>query len=160
MRKKEIIFLHWYHHTTVLLFTWYTVMVMYPIGSVFGIVNSFVHTVMYSYYFLACFGHKPWWGKYVTRIQLTQMVIGMIATGIWAYYYYLSGQECPLWSPHLEDYELIKGYSIENTVIAASLLVYASYFVLFLHLYLNRFRETGETPTEVKRENTNKKKRE
>lgn len=136
-------------------------MVMYPLGSVFGIVNSFVHTVMYSYYFLACFGHRPPWGKYVTRLQLTQMVIGMIATGFWAYYHYLSDRECSLWSPHLQDYG-IDGYSIENTVFVASLLLYGSYFVLFLHLYLNRFSkvEGGEAPPANVKKDQGKKKKE
>jgi len=124
-------------------------MIIYPPGSVFGTVNSFVHTVMYSYYFLASFGHRPWWGKYVTRLQITQMVIGICASTGWAYFYYLTDQECSLWSPHLKHYG-IEGLSIENTIFIASLLLYASYFILFLNLYLNRFVVSEDSPAPVK----------
>lgn len=44
-----------------------------------GFLNSFVHVVMYSYYFLT--SYKPelkkslWWKKYITQIQLIQFAI-------------------------------------------------------------------------------------
>jgi len=38
------------------------------------VINSFVHIIMYSYYFLAALGPKMrkhlWWKKYLTRIQI------------------------------------------------------------------------------------------
>lgn len=43
-------------------------------GTLLGILNSFVHVVMYGYYFLTSF--KPelknslWWKKHITQIQL------------------------------------------------------------------------------------------
>jgi len=138
LKQKEIIFLHWYHHTTVLVYTWFTVILMYPPGSIFGIVNSFVHTLMYSYYFLASFGHRPWWGKYVTRIQMTQMIVGIVATTCWAYFYYFSDKPCGFWSPQAKSIS-VYGYNAESVVFIATLVMYASYFVLFLQFYLNRF---------------------
>jgi hypothetical protein len=42
----------------------------------FGIVNTFVHTLMYYYYFVASFSTPPKWGKYLTQLQMIQMVIG------------------------------------------------------------------------------------
>lgn len=42
-----------------------------------GIVNSFVHVVMYSYYFLAALGpgvqRYLWWKPYITRLQLVSI---------------------------------------------------------------------------------------
>lgn len=44
-----------------------------------GIINSFVHVIMYGYYFLTHF--KPelkqsiWWKKYITQIQMIQFAI-------------------------------------------------------------------------------------
>jgi len=137
LRKREVIFLHWYHHTTVLAYTWYCTIVMYPAGNLYGIVNSFVHIIMYSYYFLTSFGFKPWWGKYVTRLQLAQMVVGMISTSGWAYFHYISPKECSLWSP-------LYGGKHEDIIAISSLILYGSYFALFLHLYLNRFAYSEE----------------
>lgn len=41
--------------------------------------NSFVHVVMYSYYFLTSYNPEMkqslWWKKYITQIQLVQFVI-------------------------------------------------------------------------------------
>ena len=50
-----------------------------PAFQMFGILNSFVHTIMYSYYALAAFGPtiQPylWWKRYITQIQITQFAI-------------------------------------------------------------------------------------
>jgi len=44
-----------------------------------GIINSFIHTVMYSYYFLSALGpHMQkylWWKKYLTRMQIVSTII-------------------------------------------------------------------------------------
>jgi len=47
-----------------------------------GIINSFVHVIMYGYYFLTSF--KPelkqsiWWKKHITQIQMIQFAILII----------------------------------------------------------------------------------
>jgi hypothetical protein len=43
--------------------------IYYPI-----IANSFIHVVMYFYYFLSSVGPKPWWAKYLTMMQMIQFV--------------------------------------------------------------------------------------
>lgn len=47
-------------------------------GSIVGLVNSLVHVIMYSYYFLAAFGPRIepylWWKRYITQLQLAQFV--------------------------------------------------------------------------------------
>jgi len=151
LKKKEVIFLHWYHHATVLVYSWFSVILMYPPANIFGIVNSFVHCVMYSYYFIASFGVRPWWGKYVTRIQLAQMVVGILTTTSWAYYYYLSDLPCGFWSPLAKNLTV---YNIpaESLLMISTLVMYVSYFILFLNLYLNRFG--GANNTESKSANT------
>jgi len=39
-----------------------------------GLINSFIHTIMYSYYFMSALGpHMQkylWWKKYLTRMQI------------------------------------------------------------------------------------------
>jgi len=52
LRKQPLIFLHWYHHTTVLCYTWYTYAASPSTSPTFGAMNYVVHSLMYSYYAL------------------------------------------------------------------------------------------------------------
>ncbi|XP_050424450.1 elongation of very long chain fatty acids protein AAEL008004-like [Adelges cooleyi] len=81
LRKKEnqVTFLHIYHHSMVLFFSW-IVAKFFPGGQVafFGTINASVHVVMYSYYFLTVLKpeyKKAWWKKHLTQLQLIQFVI-------------------------------------------------------------------------------------
>lgn len=75
--NKQLSFLHCYHHFFI-LFGSYIATKWLPGGPfvVLGITNTFVHIIMYFYYFLTAF--KPelkksiWWKKYITQIQLAQ----------------------------------------------------------------------------------------
>lgn len=48
----------------------------------FGLLNSFVHIVMYAYYLLAAMGPEIqkylWWKKYLTTLQMTQFIVVMV----------------------------------------------------------------------------------
>jgi hypothetical protein len=48
-------------------------------GTLLGVINSFVHIIMYTYYLLAAFGPTVqkylWWKKYITTLQMVQFVI-------------------------------------------------------------------------------------
>ena len=52
LRKQKLIFLHWYHHITVMIYTWYTHAYFIAPGRWFVVMNFSVHAVMYSYYTL------------------------------------------------------------------------------------------------------------
>lgn len=50
-------------------------------------INSFVHAVMYSYYFLASMKmSEPWWKKHITQLQLLQFFLLVVHHSqlIWA----------------------------------------------------------------------------
>ena len=51
-RKQKLIFLHWYHHFTVLLYVWYSSMEIDTAASGiwFMVMNYTVHSFMYVYY--------------------------------------------------------------------------------------------------------------
>jgi len=159
LRKREVNFLHWYHHSTVLLYSWYCLMVLFPVANIFGLVNAIVHTIMYLYYFLASIGQRPWWGKHVTKLQIIQMCIGLASTGVWTFWY-LTGQNCGLFVNAAKGDDL--EWADERVVILASALLYGSYFYLFLKLYIQRFsgsvdiKYTG--PKEESKEETKKDK--
>lgn len=81
LRKRQLTFLHWYHHATVLAFSWHAFIVEQPAGIYFCAMNYTVHAVMYFYYYLTSLGSKPpQWGVYVTATQIAQMLIGTSIT--------------------------------------------------------------------------------
>lgn len=88
LRKKnnQVSFLHVYHHATMII-NWWMAAKYVPIGQSFfiGLVNSFVHTLMYIYYALAALGPEMqkylWWKKYMTKLQLIQFVLVVGHTG-------------------------------------------------------------------------------
>lgn len=51
-------------------------------SSFFGLLNTFVHIVMYTYYLLAALGPRIqpylWWKRYLTTLQMVQFVLVMI----------------------------------------------------------------------------------
>jgi fatty acid elongase 3 len=60
LKKKRVIFLHWYHHSIVILLTWSWMDGKLSFG-VFGLLlNTLVHVFMYWYYFAASLGWNVW----------------------------------------------------------------------------------------------------
>ncbi|KAK3930440.1 Elongation of very long chain fatty acids protein 7 [Frankliniella fusca] len=78
--QRQVTFLHVYHHTGVAMALWGAVK-YYPggHGTLMGLVNSFVHSIMYGYYLLTTiapeYKKSIWWKKYITIMQLVQFVI-------------------------------------------------------------------------------------
>ncbi|XP_057332927.1 elongation of very long chain fatty acids protein AAEL008004 isoform X2 [Microplitis mediator] len=85
LRKKNrhISTLHVIHHGCMPMSVWFGVKFT-PGGhsTFFGLLNSFVHIVMYSYYLLAALGPQVqpylWWKKYLTAFQMIQFIAIMI----------------------------------------------------------------------------------
>ncbi|EDW61476.2 very long chain fatty acid elongase F isoform X2 [Drosophila virilis] len=78
---KQITMLHVYHHM-MMVYTFYWTVRFYGVGGQYNtmaLCNSFVHTVMYFYYFISAMGpglkSSLWWKKYITRIQIVQFII-------------------------------------------------------------------------------------
>ncbi|EED89131.1 long chain fatty acid elongase [Thalassiosira pseudonana CCMP1335] len=127
IHKKPLIFLHWYHHITVLLYCWHSYVTTSPSGLFFVVMNYSVHAVMYGYYFLMAVKFRPKWFNpmFVTFMQLSQMFIGVGVT-IVAFYYYsnpILGKTC-----HIRK---------ENNV--AAFVMYGSYFYLFAQFFVARY---------------------
>ena len=85
LRKKNdhISTLHVIHHGCMPMSVWFGVKFT-PGGhsTFFGLLNTFVHIVMYAYYLLAALGPwiQPylWWKKYLTSLQMIQFIMVMI----------------------------------------------------------------------------------
>jgi hypothetical protein len=124
LRKRPVIFLHWYHHMSVLMLSCFIGGRNSPLRRVFANVNSGVHAIMYTYYGAASAGYrapKPI-SMSITIIQILQMVVGFYAC---------------------IDSLSACNFS-ENSSAYFSLIIYASYFVLFANFfyqaYFNRSR--------------------
>uniref|UniRef100_A0A0A9VVC6 Elongation of very long chain fatty acids protein n=1 Tax=Lygus hesperus TaxID=30085 RepID=A0A0A9VVC6_LYGHE len=82
MRKKndQVSKLHVYHHSIMPFNTWVTAKFLPGGHATFGgVLNSFVHVIMYTYYLLAALGPSMrkylWWKKYLTTFQIIQFVM-------------------------------------------------------------------------------------
>ncbi|XP_046328876.2 elongation of very long chain fatty acids protein 7-like [Haliotis rufescens] len=85
LRKKynQASFLHVFHHGIMPISWWFGVkFVPGGFGTFHSLLNSFIHFMMYTYYFLAALGPAfqkfLWWKKYMTSMQLTQFILVVI----------------------------------------------------------------------------------
>lgn len=123
IRKKKLMFLHWYHHITVLLMCWHTVVTHTPAGFIFSVVNYGVHMIMYFYYFLMAVRCKPAWFKpvVITVAQILQMVVGVyVCARAWK------------WAE-------VDGCHASSQNIKLTLGMYASYLYLFSAFFVQRY---------------------
>lgn len=78
--QRQVTFLHVYHHTGVAAALWGATK-YFPggHGTMLGLINSFVHAIMYGYYLFTTiapsYKKSIWWKKYITKLQLAQFVI-------------------------------------------------------------------------------------
>uniref|UniRef100_A0A6C0C1J3 Very-long-chain 3-oxoacyl-CoA synthase n=1 Tax=viral metagenome TaxID=1070528 RepID=A0A6C0C1J3_9ZZZZ len=121
-RNKNVSFLHYYHHSTVLVFVWRAFIVKLSSGMIFTSINYFVHAFMYVYYAQATItAERPTWGKCVTALQLMQMLLGLAATA---------------W--HIVVGAMQSGCRSDMLTLKCGMLLYVSYFGLFVHFSLGR----------------------
>ena len=83
---RQLSFLHVYHHTTIFLFYWLNSNVNFD-GDIYLtiLLNGFIHTVMYTYYFICMHTKDPitgkslpiWWKSSLTSFQLIQFTLMM-----------------------------------------------------------------------------------
>lgn len=76
-KQRQVSTLHVCHHAVMPFAAW-SALKFAPVGrtAFVGIINSIIHTLMYTYYGLAAMGlHRQlWWKKYITRLQMVQFV--------------------------------------------------------------------------------------
>eukprot|EP01068_Selenidium_serpulae_P010880 Selendium_serpulae@DN5553_c0_g1_i2.p1 len=149
LRKKPLTFLHWFHHVTVLLYSWDALIREQPCGIIFSAMNLCVHAIMYFYYFLTASGRRPSWGMTVTVLQILQMVVGVICTIIGLFYSFSY--------PHIfymEAHQVFKPLSIgcyvSRTNLYGACVMYSAYLFLFLQFFVGRYfgiKKKPSTPT-------------
>lgn len=134
LRKKKLMFLHWYHHISVLLFCWHSHGTMSAAGLWFVAMNYSVHGVMYMYYFLTAIGYRPPWAMFVTVIQISQMFVGIWVCVMTIWYKHHPGHAC----------------NVTHSNVWAGVVMYTSYMLLFVHFFVNRFCRGGSKKASAK----------
>jgi elongation of very long chain fatty acids protein 6 len=129
LRKKPLIFLHYYHHVTVLLFCWSAYSSIAGSGLYFVAMNYTVHALMYGYYCLQALNvcPKSFPAYLITFMQIGQMFVG---TGVCvsSWYYLLAGHSC----------------SNDLSNLVAGGLMYGSYLYLFCEFAVRRYSNKGK----------------
>lgn len=124
LRKRDLIFLHWYHHVTVLLYCWHAYAVLAGSGLWFVAMNYSVHAFMYFYFMMQALKMVPkgFPAYLITIAQIAQMFVG---TGICiaSWYYVYTTNNCS---------------NDKNNLIAGAVM-YGSYLYLFVEFAVRRF---------------------
>jgi len=149
--KRPLLFLHWYHHITVLLFCWYSYAERASVGLSFAAMNYFVHAVMYTYYAIqnkssmdlaaakrikdekqkARASRKAEWLKGVLKAVapvVTFLQISQMAVGIWV---------MSVAYPLLQT-STVHCHTTRKIWFLGSIM-YLSYFILFVLFALERY---------------------
>ncbi|XP_026172271.1 elongation of very long chain fatty acids protein 6-like [Mastacembelus armatus] len=130
LRKQRLIFLHWYHHITVLLYSCYAYKSQTVGGTWFITMNYGVHSLMYTYYAARAAGVRVprACAMIITTAQILQMVIGLAVLGL--VYLWMHDVHCPS--------------SLSN--LAWGCLMYLSYLILFASFFYNSYlrRSSGD----------------
>ncbi|PWU90255.1 putative fatty acid elongase [Trypanosoma cruzi] len=125
-QKKPVIFLHWYHHATVMLFCWHAYAYTISSGLWFATMNYCVHSIMYFYYFMCACGMRKVIrpiAPFITMMQILQMVAGTLIVLYTYVKKQIMGEFC----------------AVNNPSLRMGLLMYVSYLFLFSQLYYRSY---------------------
>ena len=144
IHKKPLIFLHWYHHITVLLYCWHSYVTKSPPGIFFVVMNYSVHASMYLYYGCTALRIVPKWFNpvIITTFQISQMVVGVIVTCVAFYYYQIDSSSTSSGSSSSGH---TCGITAENNT--AAFIMYGSYLFLFVQFFFGRYTASSKTMT-------------
>ncbi|CAG0884271.1 unnamed protein product [Cyprideis torosa] len=124
LRKRPLLFLHWYHHVTVLIYCWFSMRDYTPSGLWFSSMNYFVHAFMYTYYSLRSMDIKVprKAAQFLTLTQILQMIVGCYVSFI-SFKLKYADPSCLVTWPN----------------IFASFVMYLSYWMLFMHFFYQAY---------------------
>lgn len=132
LRKQNLMFLHWYHHVTVLIFGWFSSMGPLSFGRYIMCMNFTVHSLMYSYYAARCLEIKipKILAMSITSLQIVQMLVGCFVT-VYAQVDKINGGPC----------------EITQSTLYLSIVCYGSYLFLFLQFFAGSYLSSSNKKT-------------
>ncbi|KAI8905104.1 GNS1/SUR4 family-domain-containing protein [Gorgonomyces haynaldii] len=86
LKKKPVIFLHWYHHSIVIVMVYVWLHYQSMFGTHGMLLNTLVHVFMYWYYFASLMGWNVSYKKYLTSGQILQFTTFLPLS---VYYYHV-----------------------------------------------------------------------
>nr|WPW53318.1 elongation of very long chain fatty acids protein 6-like G protein [Hemicentrotus pulcherrimus] len=125
LRKRKLIFIHWYHHIFTLIYSWYSHRDYISTGRFFATLNFGVHAAMYAYYALSAAKVTKIPQKLkvgITLIQLSQFFIS-IAVTVHTIIQLVNGNEC----------------DTHGTNIAWSVVLYLSFLYFFMKFFYEAY---------------------
>eukprot|EP00128_Syssomonas_multiformis_P010667 Colp12_sorted_trinity150504_noHs@16449 len=78
LKKKDVIFLHWYHHSIVIWMVFLWLEYHLTFGHLGMLANTLVHTFMYYYYYAAARKMDVWFKRHITNIQIVQFATSFV----------------------------------------------------------------------------------
>ncbi|GMT21773.1 hypothetical protein PFISCL1PPCAC_13070 [Pristionchus fissidentatus] len=134
LRKRPLLFIHWYHHALTIVISWYTFS-----QGVAGVrhgmyANAIIHTFMYSYYFFCAMRlfPPPFIARSITIIQILQFIWVFYSLAHMTVLRYVMGEPC----------------EVDHVSMALSWIMDLSYLYLFVDFYVNKYK--GESTTAKK----------
>jgi len=131
LRKKPVIFLHWFHHFTTAFLCWTGIVATQGVQWFIVSLNGSVHVIMYYYYLQSTVGKEPYWKRYITQIQMSQFVLDLIAICAWFYMRFGMERSC--------------AGNVPTMVFTFSLL--SSFLGLFAHFYIRSYLNAKKKTT-------------
>ncbi|KAI8930044.1 ELO family [Entophlyctis helioformis] len=136
LKKKPVIFLHWYHHAIVMLMVWSWLQYDVAFATQGMIANTLIHVFMYYYYYASSLGRNVWYKKYITTGQIVQFTLSFVLS--MPYIYYHSKKGCSGWN-----------------AFVFSMAINGSFLALFIDFYRRTYR-AGAAASKDKRSKTAK----
>ncbi|GMS93657.1 hypothetical protein PENTCL1PPCAC_15832 [Pristionchus entomophagus] len=136
LRKRPLIFLHYYHHVVVLIYTAHSGAERATPGRAFMAMNYAAHSLMYSYYAARAMGKRPpeMVSVAITTCQTIQMIVG-VAISVWTLYIKTQlGWKCQ--------------QSIANLYLG--FFIYFTFAFLFIQFFVNRYIKSKKIAAEKK----------
>lgn len=119
---RRLSFLHVYHHSSILLIWGYLLQVGQGNGTAYfgAFINSIIHLIMYSHYFVTSMGINNPLKKYITKAQLIQFGFCLLHAFL--------------------------GLAVERVLLAWLAWVQAAYHCTMLALFMNFYQDTYKKP--------------
>jgi len=135
LRKQKLIFLHWYHHVTVLWFCWHSYVEFTSTIRWGMVMNYSVHAIMYSYFTLKALKIRvpKVCAMVITTIQLAQFITGCVVNYV-AYTYTQNGLDC----------------SVSDFNFKMCFFLYFSYLALFAKFFYDSYFKSKVNQEEKK----------
>eukprot|EP01001_Neometanema_parovale_P008450 NODE_4728_length_1025_cov_122.586475_g4524_i0.p1 GENE.NODE_4728_length_1025_cov_122.586475_g4524_i0~~NODE_4728_length_1025_cov_122.586475_g4524_i0.p1 ORF type:complete len:271 (-),score=46.63 NODE_4728_length_1025_cov_122.586475_g4524_i0:157-969(-) len=126
LQGKPVMFLHWYHHLSVMIASWYAYSTAIPTAPLFATMNYGVHSIMYFYFGVSQYTKAlNVFRQPITCLQLVQMVFGMLFTAMSGYHHFTTGDCTKVYlTTHYYEWNMA---------------LYGSYFLLFAKLYYDNY---------------------